>query len=66
MRAWKPRTIRELFTPGYYDRFTWFTAIFGFAIVVIASLSPIVSVLQLGIVVVMLQIASRQENVAQT
>lgn len=46
MKAWKPRRFTELFTPGYYDRFTWFIAIFGLVFGVIATLSLVTSIIQ--------------------
>jgi len=53
---------RTVQVPGFHDRFASFKAIFGFPIGIIAMLSLIASVVQLGIAVVMLQIAWRQEN----
>ena len=46
MRTWRPRRFSELFIPGYYDRLTWFTAIFGLVFGVIATLSLATSVIQ--------------------
>jgi len=46
MKAWRPRKFSELFTPGYYDRFTWFIAIFGLVFGVIATLSLVTSIIQ--------------------
>jgi hypothetical protein len=46
MRTWRPRRFSELFIPGYYDRLTWFTAIFGLVFGVIATLSLVTSVIQ--------------------
>jgi hypothetical protein len=46
MKTWKPRRFSELFTPGYYDRFTWFIAIFGLVFGIIATLSLVTSIIQ--------------------
>jgi len=46
MKAWRPRRFPELFTPGYYDRFTWFIAIFGLVFGIIATLSLVTSIIQ--------------------
>jgi hypothetical protein len=46
MKAWRPRKFSELFIPGYYDRLTWFTAIFGLVFGTIATLSLVTSILQ--------------------
>jgi hypothetical protein len=64
MRVWKPRTVRELFIPGYYDRFAWFVAIFGITFGVIASLGLIANIVQIAIAVIMLRLALRQEDAA--
>jgi hypothetical protein len=55
MRAWKPRTVREIFVPGYYDRFAWFVAIFGMAFGIIASLGLIAQLVQIALTVVQLR-----------
>jgi hypothetical protein len=55
MRAWKPRTVREMFVPGYYDRFAWFVAIFGMAFGIIASLGLVAQMVQIALAVVQLQ-----------
>ena len=52
MKAWKPRTFQELFIPGYYDRLTWFTAIFGLVFGIIGTLSLVASVVQIWLTVV--------------
>jgi hypothetical protein len=62
MRAWKPRTLRELFTPGYYDRGAWFIAIFGIGFGIIAFIALIISVIQLGIAIVILKLAYEQQQ----
>lgn len=46
MKVWKPRKFTGLFTPGYYDRFTWFIAIFGLVFGIIATLSLVTSIIQ--------------------
>jgi hypothetical protein len=46
MKAWRPRKFSELFIPGYYDRLTWFTAIFGLVFGIIATLSLVTSIIQ--------------------
>jgi quinol-cytochrome oxidoreductase complex cytochrome b subunit len=46
MRDWRPRRIRDLFTPGYGDRFTWYTQMFFLAIGVIGLFGLILSVVQ--------------------
>jgi len=46
MKAWRPRRFSELFKPGYYDRFTWFIAIFGLVFGIIATLSLVISIIQ--------------------
>jgi Flp pilus assembly protein TadB len=46
MKTWRPRRFSELFTPGYYDRFTWFIAIFGLVFGIIATLSLVTSIIQ--------------------
>jgi hypothetical protein len=40
MEAWRPRSFRELFIPGYSGRFDWWIAMFGafFGIVTILGL----------------------------
>jgi len=60
MRVWKPRTLREMFVPGYYDRFAWFVAIFGMVFGIIASLGLLGSVVQIGLGVAQLQVAYQQ------
>lgn len=47
MKGWRPRRFVELFTPGYYDRFTWFMAIFGLVFGTIAALNLAISIGQL-------------------
>jgi hypothetical protein len=59
MRAWKPRMVREMFVPGYYDRFAWFVAIFGILFGIIASLGLIASLAQIALTVVQLQAANQ-------
>jgi hypothetical protein len=59
MSDWKPRTFRDLFVPGYKDRFTWFTAFFGLGIGIIGILSLVASIIQIAIAVVALK-ASNQ------
>src|SRR5215471_1817947 len=49
MHQWKPRKFSELFSPGYFDRLTWFTAVFGLVFGVIGILSLATSILQLGL-----------------
>jgi hypothetical protein len=39
MQQWKPRKFSELFIPGYFDRLSWFTAVFGLVFGVIGALS---------------------------
>jgi hypothetical protein len=57
MYVWKPRTLRKLFTPGYYNRGAWFINFFGICFGIIASIALVISVIQLGIAIVMLKLA---------
>jgi hypothetical protein len=59
MRDWKPRTFSELTHPGYYDRFGWYTAIFGVVFGVLGALSLIVSGIQLVYAVLAIRLAQR-------
>jgi hypothetical protein len=59
MRDWKPRTFSELVRPGYYDRFAWYTAIFGIVFGTLGALSLVVSCVQLGLAVVALNVAQK-------
>jgi len=47
MMDWHPQTIRDLFSPGYRDRFTFYTAYFGLFIALFAALTLILVTLQL-------------------
>ena len=51
MMDWKPLTVRDLFIPGYKDRFTWYTAYFGLFIGLFALLSLVLSAAQLVVTV---------------
>jgi len=59
MRDWKPRTFSELTCPAYYDRFGWYTAIFGVVFGVLGALSLIVSGIQLAYAIVAINLARR-------
>ena len=65
MTGWKPRALWDLLTPGYYDRFAWFTAIFGLVFGVIGALSLIASIIQTALAVAALQASWRQEELAR-
>jgi hypothetical protein len=52
MMDWKPLTIRDLFIPGYKDRFTWYTAYFGLFIGLFALFSLLLSAAQLAVMVI--------------
>jgi hypothetical protein len=60
IRVWKPRTWREMFVPGYYDRFAWFVAIFGMVFGFIASLGLLASIVQIGLGVAQLRVVYQQ------
>lgn len=47
MKSWRPTSFSELFIPSYYDRFTWFTAIFGVGLGIIGALNLITSIIQI-------------------
>jgi hypothetical protein len=51
MQQWKPRKFSELFIPGYFDRLSWFTAVFGLVFGVIGALSLVTSILQVGLAI---------------
>jgi hypothetical protein len=51
MQQWKPRKFYELFTPGYFDRLSWFTAVFGLVFGVIGALSLVTSILQVALAI---------------
>jgi len=47
MKSWRPSSFSELFIPSYYDRFTWFTAIFGVGLGIIGALNLVTSIIQI-------------------
>ena len=49
MKSWRPSSFSELFIPSYYDRFTWFTAIFGAVLGIIGALNLVTSIIQITI-----------------
>ena len=51
MHNWKPRRFSELFSPGYFDRLAWFTAVFGLVFGVIGVMSLVTSIVQLGLAI---------------
>jgi hypothetical protein len=51
MQQWKPRSFSELFSPGYFDRLSWFTAVFGLVFGLIGLLSLVTSVIQVALAV---------------
>lgn len=60
MLRWKPKRLSELFVPGYHDRLTWFTAIFGLVVGILGALSLFISFIQLGIAIVALKLAQEE------
>jgi hypothetical protein len=52
MKEWRPRRFSELFTPGYFDRLTWFTAVFGLVFGLLGALSLVTSIVQVALAVV--------------
>jgi len=46
MRDWRPRRIRQVFNPGYGDRFTWYTQMFALLIAVLGALGLFFSIVQ--------------------
>jgi hypothetical protein len=57
MSQWKPQNVRELFCPGYHDRLTWYTVIFGLVFGVLGALNLVTSVIQVGMDIAGLSIA---------
>jgi hypothetical protein len=46
MRSWRPRRKRDLFKPGYADRFTYYTQLFALFIAIVGTLGVIISIVQ--------------------
>jgi hypothetical protein len=46
MRDWRPRRIRQVFNPGYGDRFTWYIQMFALLIAVLGTLGLFFSIVQ--------------------
>jgi hypothetical protein len=46
MNEWKPQTVRELFIPGYKDRFAWWTTIFAASIGLFGKIGLVASIIQ--------------------
>lgn len=46
MRRWRPRRKRDLFKPGYSDRFTYYTQLFALFIAIVGTLGVILSIVQ--------------------
>ena len=52
MTEWKPTKLSQLLTPGYFDRLTWFTAVFGVIFGLIGALSLVTSIISIALAVV--------------
>jgi hypothetical protein len=59
MHDWRPKRIRDLFRPGYGDRFMWYTQIFALLIATMGTLGLFLSILQ-----TVYSIKSYYENIA--
>jgi hypothetical protein len=68
MMSWKPRSLSELFIPGYSDRLAWYTAIFAIVFGVLGLVSVITSIVQMGLAIVALRVSQEQLRlqIAQT
>ena len=55
MRSWRPRRKRDLFKPGYADRFTYYTQLFALFIAIIGALGVILSIVQTAYAVILAQ-----------
>lgn len=52
MRAWRPRRKRDLFVPGYDDRFTYYTQLFALFIAAIGTVGVVLSIVQTAYAVI--------------
>jgi hypothetical protein len=63
MRRWRPRRKRDLFTPGYDDRFTYYTQLFALFIAIIGTIGVILSIVQTAYAVLIARDNSVQRGV---
>lgn len=52
MKDWQPRKFSQLLRPGYFDRLTWFTAMFGVLFGLISAFSLVTSIISIALAVV--------------
>jgi hypothetical protein len=52
MKDWKPSKFSQLLRPGYFDRLTWFTAMFGVLFGLIGAFSLVISIISIALAVV--------------
>ena len=52
MRNWQPRKARDIFKPGYGDRFNYYTQLFALFIAVIGAIGVILAIIQTAYAIV--------------
>lgn len=62
MKNWSPRSIRDIGKPGYGDRFTYYTQLFGLFIALIGTLGVILSIVQTAYAVISTRYVAIQTN----
>jgi len=64
MRRWRPRRKRDLFKPGYSDRFTYYTQLFALFIAIVGTLGVVLSIVQTAYAVLVANDDSIQTEIA--
>lgn len=64
MEAWRPQTIRQLFKPGYTDRFTYYTQRFALFVAGMSLVIALFGLFGIGLVAVQTAYAVKAFNVA--
>lgn len=64
MRRWRPRRKRDLFKPGYIDRFTYYTQLFALFVAIVGTLGVILSIVQTAYAVLVANDDSIQTEIA--
>ena len=64
MQNWRPRRKRDLFKPGYADRFTYYTQLFALFIAVVGTIGVIFSIIQTAYAVLVANDNSVQTEIA--
>jgi hypothetical protein len=64
MEAWRPQTIRQLFKPGYTDRFTYYTQRFALFVAGMSLVIALFGVFGIGLVAVQTVYAVKTYSIA--